>query len=265
MLEYRKRVTSQEDFSEDIRGIVNTLDKKVDYETLGGAVTALESVMESKVSTEELKESVSNMLRIANKLQHQVCGMSVCDISDSGYVDIKDVGSCPVYSGDFGVDISIDQPVEYQKKQVRLTLRSDYDALKRQVDSLKAQLDQLQVTTKITPITDSTIRCTYNQLLHQSGKTIHPKYGDWILTSDSTEQHISFSGLLAEIGKSIYIQTRRRAYLYANGHAFYGLPGDVSNGVRVDQWLSHNTTYRFVRASSDSWCVTSSSSPYPWT
>lgn len=95
--------------------------------------------------------------------------------------------------------------------------------------------------------------------------TLYPKYDEWVLTSDSKEQQVSFAGLTAEIGRSIYIQTRKRVYLYANGHSFFGLPGDPSKGTAVNQWLSNNTTYRFVRASSDSWLVTSSSSPYPWT
>ena len=95
--------------------------------------------------------------------------------------------------------------------------------------------------------------------------TLYPKYDEWVLTSDARAQYISFSGLNAEIGKSIYIQTRRKAYLYANGHSFFGLPGDASKGTAVDQWLSNNTTYRFVRASATSWLVTASSSPYPWT
>lgn len=95
--------------------------------------------------------------------------------------------------------------------------------------------------------------------------TIYPKYDDWVLTSDARAQYISFSGLTAEIGRSIYVQTRRKAYLYANNHSFYGLPGDANKGTAVDQWLANNTTYRFVRASSDSWFVTASSSPYPWT
>ena len=95
--------------------------------------------------------------------------------------------------------------------------------------------------------------------------TLYPKYDEWVLTSDARAQYISFSGLNAEIGKSIYIQTRRKAYLYANGHSFFGLPGDASKGTAVDQWLSNNTTYRFVRANATAWLVTASSSPYPWT
>ena len=90
--------------------------------------------------------------------------------------------------------------------------------------------------------------------------TLYPKYDEWVLTSDSKEQQVSFGGLTAEVGKSIYIQTRKRAYLLANGHSFFGLPS-----VSDNQWLGKNTTYRFVRAEATSWLVTSSSSPYPWT
>lgn len=90
--------------------------------------------------------------------------------------------------------------------------------------------------------------------------TLYPKYDEWVLTSDSKDQYISFSGLSAEKGRSIYIQTRRKAYLYANGHSFFGLPS-----VSDNQWLTKNTTYRFVRAEATAWLVTASSSPYPWT
>ena len=90
--------------------------------------------------------------------------------------------------------------------------------------------------------------------------TLYPKYDEWVLTSDARDQYISFSGLSAEIGKSIYIQTRRKAYLYVNGHSFFGLPS-----VSDNQWLTKNTTYRFVRAEGTAWVVTASQSPYPWT
>ena len=90
--------------------------------------------------------------------------------------------------------------------------------------------------------------------------TLYPKYDEWVLTSDTREQQVSFGGLTAEIGKSIYIQTRKRAYLLANGHSFFGLAS-----VSENQWLSNNTTYRFVRAGATDWLVTASSSPYPWT
>ena len=90
--------------------------------------------------------------------------------------------------------------------------------------------------------------------------TLYPKYDEWVLTSDAKEQQVSFAGLTAERGKSIYIQTRNKAYLLANGHSFFGLPS-----VSANQWLSNNTTYRFVRAGATDWLVTASSSPYPWT
>lgn len=234
MLEYSARITSQDDLAVDLDDL---------RESLG-----------YKASTVELEDSVSNMLRVANKIQAQLCGMSVCDISDSGYVEIKRQGSCPVYSGGLGGDFSIDTPVEYQKEQVRLTLRSDYDALKRQVDSLSARIAQLEATTRITPVTNCDLR--------KRGSTLYPRYGDWLLTSDASTQYLSFSGLRAEVGRSIYIQTRKKVYFYCNNQSFYGLPG---SSTRENQWLSNNTTYRFVRASSDSWLVTSSSSPYPWT
>lgn len=127
-----------------------------------------------------------------------------------------------------------------------------------------AKIDLLEVD-KITGAGAKLSPIVTPQLSWGGQSTIYPKYDDWVLTSDARAQYISFSGLTAEIGRSIYVQTRRKAYLYANGHSFYGLPGDANKGTAVDQWLANNTTYRFVRASSDSWFVTASSSPYPWT
>lgn len=127
-----------------------------------------------------------------------------------------------------------------------------------------AKIDRLEVD-KITGAGAKLSPIVTPQLSWGGQSTIYPKYDDWVLTSDAKAQYISFSGLTAEVGRSIYIQTRRKAYLYANNHSFYGLPGDASKGTAVDQWLANNTTYRFVRASSDSWFVTASSSPYPWT
>lgn len=127
-----------------------------------------------------------------------------------------------------------------------------------------AKIDRLEVD-KITGAGAKLSPIVTPQLSWGGQSTIYPKYDDWVLTSDAKAQYISFSGLTAEVGRSIYIQTRRKAYLYANNHSFYGLPGDANKGTAVDQWLANNTTYRFVRASSDSWFVTASSSPYPWT
>lgn len=127
-----------------------------------------------------------------------------------------------------------------------------------------AKIDRLEVD-KITGAGAKFSPIVTPQLSWGGQSTIYPKYDDWVLTSDARAQYISFSGLTAEIGRSIYVQTRRKAYLYANNHSFYGLPGDANKGTAVDQWLANNTTYRFVRASSDSWFVTASSSPYPWT
>ena len=184
-------------------------------------------------------------------------------ISTTGYVTPYKVDSCLFARKDIKPPLTHCNPPQEQS-QVRLTLRSDHDALKRQVDSLTAQLAQLQASTTITPVLDTYLRREYDPVSRKRGITIHPDYGDWILTSDTTELHLSFEGLKAEIGRSIYIQTRKRVYLLANGHSFYGLPG-TNSGVAVNQWLSNNTTYRFVRASSDSWLVTASPSPYPWT
>lgn len=232
MLEYSARISSQDDLARDLQHLSDTLG--------------------TKVSTEDLDKSISNMLDVTNKIQAQVCNLNVFDISDSGYVDIKHRDSCPIYSGGIGGDFSTDTPGGHNKTQLRLTLRSDYDALKRQVYALERQIAAIADSNKITPVLDNSLR--------KQGATLYPQYGDWLLSSDTSDQNVSFSGLRAEIGRSIYLQTRKRAYLNVNGHSFFGLPSVSSN-----QWLSNKTTYRFVRASSTAWVVTASPSPYPWT
>lgn len=174
-------------------------------------------------------------------------------ISSTGYVSNYVASSCPMVKKDIEPRHILCNPPE-PEPQVRLVLYSDYEWLKNQYAMLSGKLLQLESRMVLNPVTNSDIR--------KSGSTLYPQYGDWLLTSDSSDQYISFSGLSAAIGKSIYIQTRRQAYLYCNNQSFYGLPG---SSTRENQWLSHNTTYRFVRVSADSWCVTSSSSPYPWT
>ena len=221
----------------------------------------------SKASQEDLNKYVTNIADVTNAIQSQLCDMSVFGISNSGYVDVKTRDTCPA-PGQTILNGDLYAPTEYHTSQIRLTLRTDHDALARQVSDLqlqlnrcnlrltatKQELDKLKATTAITPVLNTDTR-------KRSGSTtLYPQYGDWLLTSDSQEQYISFSGLSAEIGRSIYIQTRRKAYLNANGHSFLGLPS-----VSENQWLSNNTTYRFVRASATAWLVTSSSSPYPWT
>ena len=202
---------------------------------------------------------------IANELQSQLCERMVLGISDQGYLKVNDSCSNSAYDFDF---LEPGQTIPHQRnttREIRLTMYSDYEELEARVASLSRELKELQATNTITPISDAYQRCEYNFITRERGRTIYPKYGDWILSSDAEEQQLSFAGLNAEIGRSIYIQTRKDVYLFANGHAFYGLPGDERRGVRIDQWLSHNTTYRFLRASSDTWFVTASSSPYPWT
>lgn len=253
MIEYKERVTSQEDLSREVQELANNLGKKADRQALTNAFTQLKSIVNSKAATTDLNKYVTNIAGVTNAIQSQLCDMSVFGISNSGYVDVKTRDTCPA-PGQTILNGDLYAPTEYHTSQIRLTLRTDHDALKRQVDTLKAQLAQLQATTKITPVLNTDLR--------KQGSTLYPKYGDWLLTSDASDQYISFGGLNAEIGRSIYIQTRKRAYLYTSGHSFYGLPGSTTDENR---WLSNNTTYRFVRCSSTSWFVTSGPSPYPWT
>ena len=171
-------------------------------------------------------------------------------ISESGYISSSRHNTCRTASKEV-VPYKMTCRIPDAQPQIRLTLRSDYDTLKAQVQALADKVAQLEARNVIKP-----------DASRGGQSTIYPKYDEWILTSDSREQYISFAGLNAEIGRSIYIQTRKRAYLYSIGHSYFGLPGSSTS---ENKWLSNNTTYRFVRASSDSWFVTASSSPYPWT
>lgn len=239
-------------------------------ELLGGEVT-------SKVTplSKEIDKSSKYAVDLINEAQLQLCNLKVLGMSDGGVIEVKRQVACCHYdylTPSIGSETNPPQPPKpkYIKQQIPLTLRSSHDALSRQVSNLQTQLTsctqrltatkqelaQLKADTTITPILNADIR--------KRSTTLYPKYGDWLLTSDSQEQYISFSGLKAEIGRSIYIQTRKRAYLFANGHSFFGLPG-TSSSVAVNQWISNNTTYRFLRADATTWLVTASPSPYPWT
>lgn len=248
MLEFTARITSQEPFTEDLsRELSEALS------TAHSSMAAAEGLHQDlATANSKIDNSSHYAIDLINETQTQLCDLQVLGMSDSGIVEVKRQVACCRYDypqSDGRPIFSAKPKPKYTREQIRLTLRSDFDQLKRQVDSLSARLAQL--TTVVTPQTGLGNRTT-----------LYPKYNEWILTSDAKDQYISFSGLSAEIGKSIYIQTRRKAYLYTNGHSFFGLPGSSTS---QNQWLSNNTTYRFVRASSTSWLVTASSSPYPWT
>lgn len=244
-------------------------------ELLGGEVTSqIVPVAQDLATTNSNITRASNYaIDLINEAQHQLCDLQVLGMSDGGVVEVKRQVSCVSYdylTPSLGTETNPPQPPQpkYTTQQIPLTLRSSHDALSKQVSNLQVQLTsctqqltatkqelaQLKADTTITPVLNTDTR--------KRGSTLYPQYGDWLLTSDAEEQYISFSGLSAEVGRSIYIQTRKRAYLYSSGHSFYGLPGNSTQGNR---WLSNNTTYRFVRAGATSWLVTASSSPYPWT
>lgn len=205
---------------------------------------------------------IDNAFTYISDLIHSQESSRRYSISSSGRVSSHVSKTCSTVQKDLPSSWrSLCQPPPVEP-DIRLVLYSDYESLRSQVMTLTTKLAQLEAKTTVTPVTNSYIRCEYEPALGKRGRTIKPQYGDWILTSDADEQYLSFSGLSAEIGRSIYIQTRKRVYFFANGHSFFGLPGSSTS---ENQWLSNNTTYRFVRTSSTSWCVTSSSSPYPWT
>lgn len=285
MIEYTARITSQDTLSPDDVLSTQHFRDLLGFEVTGqiqpvatdldrGVREAVEKAHESLAVAENANQNitfVSQDLSSANKYLDNAFGyiQNIFDslsskhsysISTTGYVTPYKVDSCLFARKDIKPPLTHCNPPQEQS-QVRLTLRSDHDALKRQVNSLTAQLAQLQAATKITPIANASIRLERNPQ-GMITSNLRPQYGDWLLTSDTEEQYIFFSGLRAEIGRSVYIQTRKRVYLNANGHSFFGLPG---NSTSENQWLSNNTTYRFVRASSTSWFVSASSSPYPWT
>lgn len=205
---------------------------------------------------------IDNAFTYISDLIHSQESSRRYSISSSGRVSSHVSKTCSTVQKDLPSSWrSLCQPPPVEP-EIRLVLYSDYESLRSQVAKLTTKLAMLEADTKVNPWLDNTRRREYDPALGKRGRTLKPAYGDWILTSDTEDQYISFSGLSAEIGRSIYIQTRRKAYLYTNGHSFFGLPGSSTS---VNQWLSNNTTYRFVRASSDSWLVTSSPSPYPWT
>lgn len=252
MLEYSARITSQEPVTEQMRQDLSS--------AMDDAAAGLQGVDGLWDRLREADKYIDSAFTYLQRISNQVSSSRVYNISTTGYVTSNSSDTCPVVRKGNKPSIVPCSPVE-ERPQIRVTLRSDFDQLKQQVNSLSERLAQLEATTRITPVTDTRLRQKYN-LTHSSNATLYPQYDDWILTSDVDDQYISFSGLSAEIGKSIYIQTRRKAYLYANNHSFFGLPGSSTS---ENQWLTKNTTYRFVRVSSDSWCVTSSPSPYPWT
>lgn len=233
--------------------LANSVKDKADKLELANSVSSLQG----EIYKRALGLHLDNAFAYIKNIVKEIDSSRSYTISDSGYISSSVHNSCRNVSKDVTPSSMVCR-IPNTQPQIRLTLRSDHDALKRQVDTLTAQLTQLQATTKITPVLNTDTR-------KRSGSTtLYPQYGDWLLTSDSKEQYISFSGLSAEIGRSIYIQTRRKAYLYANNQSFYGLPG-TSSSVAVNQWLANNTTYRFLRADATTWFVTSSASPYPWT
>ena len=256
---------------EDVENTMAMLENSLSLSN--GEIDYLKKAVTSKADRLAVDESFSSMIGRSDKrfknafdrifnIDLQLQGIPRIDVDGSGRIAVSAKSeSCPVnpgYNPDDDVNLrSCSNGVS--PVNIQLVLRSDFDTLKQQVNSISARLNQLEDSANITPVLDTTLR-RRPSLIDKSKVTLYPLYGDWILTSDSEDQYISFSGLSAEIGKSIYIQTRRKAYLYVNGHSFFGLPS-----VSDNQWLTKNTTYRFVRAESTAWLVTASSSPYPWT
>lgn len=254
MIEYTARITSQEPVTEELRrGLARAV---VDSSTSLQQAASLQQDLATANS--KIDNSSHYAIDLINETQSQLCDLQVLGMSDSGVIEVKRQVACCRYNypqADGRPKVTLLSKPKYTREQIALTLRSTHDALRRQVDSLSARLSKLEAETRITPVANTDLR--------QRGSTLYPRYGDWILTSDASDQYISFSGLSAEIGRSIYIQTRRKAYLYANNHSFFGLSA-AGNGLSSNQWLESKTTYRFVRKDATSWLVTSSSSPYPW-
>lgn len=254
-------------------------------ELLGGEVTSqIDPVAQDLATTNSNITRASNYaIDLINETQTQLCDLQVLGMSDGGVIEVKRQAACCHYNyperiiGTDSKPPTIPKP-KYVRAQIPLTLKSTHDALSRQVSNLQMQLtsctqrltatqqelDKLKADTAITPILNNTERRKYSSTRKTYGDTLYPQYGDWLLSSDTESLQLSFAGLRAEVGRSIYIQTRKQVYLNANGHTFFGLPG-TSSSVAVNQMLDNNTTYRFLRADATTWLVTSSASPYPWT
>ncbi len=243
MLEYTARITSQEPVTEQMRQDLSS--------AMSDAAAGLLSFDSLSDNLQNANNYIDSAFYYIQSISNRISSSRVYNISTTGYVTSNSSDTCPLVRKGNKPSIVPCSPLE-ERPQIRVTLRSDFDQLKTLVDFISLRIEQLELRLSITPVMNA-----YNR---KQGSTLYPQYGDWLLTSDVDEQYISFSGLSAEIGRSIYIQTRKRAYLYVNGHSFFGL-----TSVSDNQWLWKNTTYRFVRASSDSWLVTASSSPYPWT
>lgn len=277
MLEYTARITSQEPVTEELISYINDIGGKSQsaHELASRTSQDLVAVKGNAIA------SSNYAIDLINDTQSQLCDLQVLGMSDSGIVEVKRQIACVSY---YHVDsdgrpraIAKPKP-KYTTQQIPLTLRSSHEELTRQVSNLQVQLtscsqrltatkqelDKLKADTAITPILNNTERRKYSSTRKTYGDTLYPQYGDWLLSSDTESLQLSFAGLRAEVGRSIYIQTRKQVYLLANGHSFFGLPGTDSS-VAVNQMLSNNTTYRFVRADATTWFVTSSASPYPWT
>ena len=252
MLEYSARITSQEPFTDIMQAqLAEALGLSEGLHQLAGRFAH---------DIEIANGYIDNAFANINNLATAMASDRTYTITSSGYVSSRVAQTCPNISKDYAPK-HVDCNIPRAEPQIRLVTYSDYESLKSQVATLTTKLAQLEARTTLTPITNSDLRKDYGDA-ENFRLALYPKYGDWLLTSDSKEQSISFSGLRAEVGRSIYIQTRKRAYLYTNGHSFFGLPG---SSLSENQWLSNNTTYRFVRKDATTWLVTSSSSPYPWT
>lgn len=244
-------------------GVSNALDKADMAERAAVDVSGRLDSFKTSANTNITNANtyIDNAFTYIGDIVHTLDSSRRYSISSSGRVSSHVSKTCSTVQKDLPSSWrSLCQPPPVEP-EIRLVLYSDYESLRAQVMTLTSKLAQLEATTTVTPVTNAYNRAKKGHF-GQVTDSLYPLYGDWLLTSDAKEQYIYFSGLRAEIGRSIYIQTRKRAYLNTNGHSFFGLPGSSTS---VNQWLSNNTTYRFVRASSDSWLVTSSPSPYPWT
>lgn len=242
-------------------GVSNALDKADMAERAAVDVSGRLDSFKTSANTNITNANtyIDNAFTYIGDIVHTLDSSRRYSISSSGRVSSHVSKTCSTVQKDLPSSWrSLCQPPPVEP-EIRLVLYSDYESLRAQVMTLTSKLAQLEATTTVTPVTNAYNRAKEGHF-GQVTDSLYPLYGDWLLTSDAKEQKIYFSGLRAEIGRSIYIQTRKKAYLNANGHSFYGLPS-----VSENQWLSNNTTYRFVRASDTAWLVTASSSPYPWT
>ena len=187
MLEYSERITSQEPFTD-------TMQRQLE------AALGLQQVAERFEHDIEIANGyIDNAFININNLATSMASDRSYTITSSGYVSSRVAQTCPNIRKDYAPKHDACN-IPHAEPQIRLVTYSAYESLKSQVEMLTSKLAQLEARTTLTPITNSDLRQDFGDA-YSFRIALYPKYGDWLLTSDSKEQSISFAGLKAEVGR----------------------------------------------------------------